>query len=46
MDTRPQLERTLTRARVACLLLVVGCAALGAGLAATAVVWLTKDRSA
>jgi hypothetical protein len=40
MDGRPQLERSLTRARLACLLLVAGCALLG-GVTSGALVWLT-----
>lgn len=46
MDTRPQIERALSRARVACLVGIGACAVLGGCLAAYVAVYVTRDRSA
>jgi len=45
VDHRPELERRAVRALHTCALLILGCAALGAAVAAKAVLYLTTPNA-
>jgi hypothetical protein len=46
VDHRPELERRAVRALRRCVLLILGCAAFGGGVAAATVLYLTTPKEA